>query len=335
MLSADRPNLIRFARKPWPEQKLAIKMRLAVTCRAVERRLGYPDPCEAPWRRHTLDILRATGVGDVLMCTPVMRELKRLRPDCRIRFYTDLPSLVRGLPYIDAVLPAASAPFGVVFPEYQSAIPSETHLSRLLGESLGVRVADIRPDCVVDRDLVVRFREMWRQLPRPHIVVNRRASDWTPNKDWPAPYWEALIGRLSRHAGVVEIGAAAAGVAEKFGAGYIDLRGRTSLEELVAVIAAADLHVGPPSGPVHIAAATGKRSVVVIGGYEGPGNTAYPSDIALYTPVACAPCWRQTPCPYGLKCLHAISPDQVERAVLTLWNEIAGSADGAVAAALS
>jgi ADP-heptose:LPS heptosyltransferase len=330
----DGPSLVRFARKPWPEQKVAMKMRLALTCRSMERLMGYRNPCDAPWRRRTVDVLRATGVGDVLMCTPALRELKRLRPDRVIRFYTDLPSLVRGLPYIDAVLPAAAAPLGVVFPDYKSATPDAAHLSRLLGNSLGVSVADIRPDCAVDAAPAARFREMWRRLPRPHIVVNRRASEWTPNKDWPAPYWRALIDRLSRRAGVVEIGAVAASAAEGFGPDYIDLRGQTSLDEVVAVIAGADLHVGPPSGPVHIAAATGKRSVVIIGGYEGPGNTAYPFDTALFTPVACAPCWLQTPCPYALKCLHAISPEAVETAALTLWHEIARG-NGAVAAALS
>ena len=46
----------------------------------------------------------------MLMCTPALRALKRLRPECRIQFYTDRPSLVRGLPYIDDVMPAGARP---------------------------------------------------------------------------------------------------------------------------------------------------------------------------------------------------------------------------------
>jgi ADP-heptose:LPS heptosyltransferase len=327
MLRLENTNLGQFARKPWREHKVTVKMSLALACRRAERRLGYQNPCTAPWRRRTVDILRPGGLGDVLMCTPAMRELKRLKPECRIRFYTNLPSLVRGLPYIDEVLPAEAAPFGAVFPEYKSALPCDTHLSRALASGLGLDIDDTRPDCVVDPELVRQLRDMWQRLPRPHIVVSRRASDWTRNKDWPEPHWQELIGRLSRRASVIEVGAGAADAAEDFGPGYLDLRG-SSLDELVAAIAAADLHVGPPSGPVHIAAATGKRSVVVIGGYEGPANTAYPQDIALYTPVGCAPCWLRSACPHGLKCLHAITPEQVEAAVLTLWNQVSASSGG-------
>jgi ADP-heptose:LPS heptosyltransferase len=48
---------------------------------------------------------------------------------------------------------------------------------------------------------------------------------------------------------------------------YIDLSNRTSLEELIAVIAAADIFVGPDSGPAHIAAAARTPAVVIYGGY--------------------------------------------------------------------
>jgi ADP-heptose:LPS heptosyltransferase len=52
---------------------------------------------------------------------------------------------------------------------------------------------------------------------------------------------------------------------------YIDLRGRTSLEELVAVIAAGTfLSFGPVSGAVHIAAAAGIPAVAINGGFERP-----------------------------------------------------------------
>jgi len=327
----EKPSLVRFTRRSWPEKKVILKVIAARGGRTLERQLGYERPWEAPWRRRSFAVLRPIGVGDVLMCTPALRALKRLRPECRIQFYTDRPSLVRGLPYIDEVMPPVAAPFGAIVPDYFDAIPCETHLSNVLAKSLGVSIDDPRPDCMVDRNLAAQYREMWQRLPHPHIVVSRRASAWTPNKHWPDAYWQALIGRLSRRAGVVEIGEAAQ-VAEDFGPHYVDLRGRTSLDDLVAIIAEADLHVGPPSGPVHIAAATGKRSVVIVGGYESPNNAAYPWDIALYTQVACSPCWLRTPCPHGLQCLRAITPEEVEAAALSLWSKIAG---GNLAAAQS
>jgi hypothetical protein len=42
----------------------------------------------------------------------------------------------------------------------------------------------------------------------------------------------------------------------------------------------------------------------------------YPWAHRFFTPVECAPCWLTTPCPFGLKCLHAIRPEQVFGAVV-------------------
>jgi ADP-heptose:LPS heptosyltransferase len=96
---------------------------------------------------------------------------------------------------------------------------------------------------------------------------------------------------------------------------HLDLRGRTTLPELIAAIAAADLLIAPETGSMHIAAAVGTPAVVIYGGYIDPVATGYPGHINLYSPVECAPCWLRTPCPYAKKCLHQITPDQVEAAV--------------------
>jgi ADP-heptose:LPS heptosyltransferase len=275
-----------------------------------------------------MEVLRIGAIGDVLMCTPTLRELKRRHPDRQLRFYTNFPSLVRGLPYIDEVKPAGAAPLGTVPLEYEPAVPSSKHLAEVIASQVGVALSDVRPDCVVDRALVARFRAAWRKLPRPHIIVSRSCSEWTPNKDWPERNWTRLIGRLARIASVMETGTSGADGTE-FGSGYIDLRGRTSLDELVAAIAAADFYIGPVSAPLHIAAAVGTPAVVIVSGYEHPSNTRYDGNVVLYTPVACSPCWLRTRCPNGLQCLNAILPEQVEAAALCLWAEAGGAAKAA------
>lgn len=300
--------------------RMALLRRAAPRSGIAARYLRHPNPFAMPWRRGVVDVIRSAGIGDVLMCTPVLRELKRRRPACCIRFYTDFPTLVRGLPYIDEVLPVSKAPKDAVTFEYEYALPPQVHLTKILGDSIGLRVDDVRPDCTVDLTLVERFRDMWRGFRRPHILLSRHASSWTPNKEWPEVHWTALIRRLSGKATVIEVGALDGTTIGTFGADYIDLRGRTSLDELVAAIAAADISVGPMSGPVHIAAAFEKRAVVILGGYEHPSNTTYPGNISLYSPVECAPCWLREPCPHGRKCLDVISPQQVEDALFSLWN---------------
>lgn len=185
-----------------------------------------------------------------------------------------------------------------------------------------MNVKDPTPDCIVDRQLVARYVDAWKDLPGPRVVVVRRASRFTPNKDWPDASWTELAARLCQSGTVIDIGGREGGGAPAPSGSYLDLRDATLLKELVAVIAAADIYVGPVSGPMHIAAAVGTPSVAIIGGYEHPANSHYEGNLEFYTPVPCAPCWLREPCPYDLKCLRAISVIQVYDAVTRMWETI-------------
>jgi ADP-heptose:LPS heptosyltransferase len=299
--------------------KLRIGRFLRSRSGVVARIVRYPNPMSAPWRQASLDIVRDAGLGDVILCTPALRELKRLNPTCHIRFYTKYETLVRGLTYINEVLPDYARPPSAIYIGYEDAIPPRNHLAKVMGDNLGVRVRDVRPDCVVQPRLVEQFRERWRILPRPRVIIQRRAGPWTPNKNWPDHYWGTLIKKLVRYGGVIEIGNQGQSGETVRHENYIDLRGQTSVDEFVACVAASDVHVGPDSGTVHVAAATHTPSVVIYGGYIHPSNTAYDGNVELYTPLPCSPCWLREPCPYDRKCLRVISPDTVEAAIRKVW----------------
>ena len=303
---------------PWAHP---LANRLAARWGPGSRMVRWPVPALAPFRRDELHLSRSYGLGDVLMCMPTVRELKRRNPGCRVTFYTDFPDLIEGLPFIDHARPMADQPEGYFWLNYEFSLPPHRHLARIIGDQLGLDVRDVRPSCVVRQDLVERFRNEWSGLPRPHVIVTQRASNFTPNKDWPDAYWEALVARLAARSTVIDVGGPTPEPPVRPAGSYLDLRGRTSLDELVAAIAAADLHIAPITGTVHIAAAMAVPTVVIYGGYEHPACTDYPGNINLYSPVECAPCWLREPCPYGKKCLHMITPDQVLAAVDQLWKD--------------
>jgi ADP-heptose:LPS heptosyltransferase len=289
----------------------------------LARLARYPNPRALPWRRRSLDLVAHGGIGDVIMCTAVLRELRRRNPQCHVRFYSKFGALVRGLPYIDEALPYESRPAGAVYLDYSDEadfIAPRAPLISLLGDMLGLRITDTRVECVVDSALVEQYRTAWRDLPRPHIVAVRQSSSQrTSNKNWLNESWHALMPRLTRRATVIELGEQQASNGTPPEGTYVDLRGQTSLGEMVAAIAAADVYVGPMSGPAHIAAAVGTQGVVIYGGYEPPAYSADPSRIGLEVPVPCAPCWLSTPCPYDHRCLRAITPDMVETAIWSTW----------------
>lgn len=235
-----------------------------------------------------------------------------------IRFYTHLPALVRGLPYIDEVHSMDMAPPSTIKLRYDNITPTNIHLAKIFGDCLGVKVQNIMPDCILRDDLVNTFRIQWGK--GPNIIVLLRASQHTPNKDWPMEYWDELLKRISKKFHIVLIGDDNYYNNEKIESSgtYTDMRGRTDLEELSAVVAAGDLYVGPVSGPSHIAAAVGCPSVVICGGYESHENACYPNSTILYDTPQCSPCWLRTPCPYSKKCLTSITIDTVEMAIMQI-----------------
>jgi ADP-heptose:LPS heptosyltransferase len=259
------------------------------------------------------------------MCTPAIRRFKELFPTCRVHFYTRYSELLCGIPYIDEVSSVTSHHAGAVWLKYEcpdGSKPSQKHLATLIGQSIGIDVGDVTPDCRVDVLAVERYKRRWLGRKRPYIVINRRASRWTPNKDWPDMRWDRLVEFLAPESTLIDVGLDQSLKDDLTVENFIDLRGRLALEDLVACIAAADILVSPESGPVHIAAAVGTPAIVILGGYTHPNHTRYSKNIILHTPIGCSPCWLRTPCPIGKECLLAITPEAVLESVMTIWKSI-------------
>jgi ADP-heptose:LPS heptosyltransferase len=317
LVQSRLPALLRGVGALWESRVVQRALRESARCQLLSFCLWWSVRGFLPGEAKIVFIDRMGALGDVLMCTPALRELKRINPGCKVVFLTKYPELVQGLPCVDEVLSEIPCDAAPVMPmQYEHANPPGRHIACILGDLLGVRVTKVRPDCAIDWTLAESYRKEWRSLtPRPTVCVNRTAGPWTPNKDWPVAYWDELIEAMTKRYTVVELGAQSHPGRQSRDS-YIDLRGRTTLRQLIAVIAACDLHVGPISGPVHIAAAANRPSVVIYGGYEHPKCSRYPGNINLYTPLSCSPCWRRTPCPYEKKCLVEISPR-------TVWNAVA------------
>ncbi|MFH1136739.1 MAG: glycosyltransferase family 9 protein [Pseudomonadota bacterium] len=155
-------------------------------------------------------------------------------------------------------------------------------------------------------------------LSRPLVAVNPGAK-W-PSKLWPEAHWRELIRRL---AGDLGLGVVLTGSPDERAANgrlalgpdpAADLTGRTSLPVLAEVFRRVDLVVGPDTGPMHLAAATG-TPVIALFGPTAPWRTGPfgPGSLALRTGIECSPCFRKS-CPRP-RCLTDLTPDTVARAV--------------------
>ena len=284
----------------------------------MERALR-PPPVNPVWfdgSRWRIDIVRSDGLGDALMAVAVLRAFKMRNPGMQVNFYTKYATLFRGLPFLDHCGDMQGIPASFTQILYEPWLPSRSHVAHLIGAQLGISDFDVVPECVVDPGSIDRWRLNLSSLPRPWHIVQRRANQGhTKNKDWPEQNWHELISVLCAAGSVIEIGHAGEGGGPVESPNYLDLRGRTGLQDLVGTVAAGDIYIGPPSGPLHVAAAFHKPIVSILGGFEHPANTAYPNTIALFTKLPCSPCSLVPACPLGLPCQKAISVDSVFEAV--------------------
>lgn len=157
------------------------------------------------------------------------------------------------------------------------------------------------------------------EISDPFIAVVM-GSSWE-SKDWfPEQYCRLVKDILSSgKRQVVLLGdrskvTLAATLSEKIGSsGLINLVGKTSLLELVAVLKAAAVGVGPDSGPAHLAAAVGTPYVSIFGPTCPRRAAPYGSEhLVVRAAVDCAPCYKKQ-CPgLGRLCMRLVSVKAVK-----------------------
>jgi heptosyltransferase-2 len=158
----------------------------------------------------------------------------------------------------------------------------------------------------------------------PLVLLNPGAQ-YGPSKRWPAERFRAVARRITGERDVfLAISGSAADIplAEEIAEGLnpkpVILAGKTSLEELLAVIGLTRLFVTNDSGPMHIANALGTPLVALFGptDHRATGPFQQPSALVRHE-AACWPCLNRV-CPFDHRCMLDISPDEVLKTCLDL-----------------
>ncbi|MFH0953798.1 MAG: lipopolysaccharide heptosyltransferase II [Verrucomicrobiota bacterium] len=165
-------------------------------------------------------------------------------------------------------------------------------------------------------------RERLAAVPAPRVGVIPGAARG-PSKQWPAEHF-AELGRLlagQRGCGLVVLGITreadlCGDIARRIGPAAVNLAGRTSLPEWIALLRACDLIVANDSGGMHLAAAVG-TPVVALYGITDPAKTGPIGRICRVlqnSEVRARDISRDSPA--ARKSLASIHPEQVYRAAL-------------------
>ncbi|MGC9195038.1 MAG: lipopolysaccharide heptosyltransferase II [Syntrophobacteraceae bacterium] len=102
--------------------------------------------------------------------------------------------------------------------------------------------------------------------------------------------------------------------------GALNMIGRTSVRQLMALLASSELVVTNDSGPMHVAAAFGRPVVALFGPTDHTVTSPLCSRLALVRKhTECAPCLKRE-CPGDHRCMAQISVEDVLAGVQTLFD---------------
>ena len=131
------------------------------------------------------------------------------------------------------------------------------------------------------------------------------------NKQWYEDRFQRVVDDLAGEIGFIQIGSVADPPLQR----VTDVRGTTRIREAAAILYHARLFVGTVGFQMHLARAVECPSVIVFGGREAPWQSGYVCNFNVYSEVPCAPCWRSNTCDFDRRCMRNISADDVVSAI--------------------
>ena len=176
------------------------------------------------------------------------------------------------------------------------------------------RLAETAPDPAPDKPLI--------------LLGLNPGAEYGPAKRWPADELCRRRAGISRRLGncvwLAFWGPAGDrqlcdAVAQRAGDRVLNLAGKTSLRQLMALLKLCRVLLTNDTGPMHVAAALGTPVVVPFGSTSpeltGPGLPGDPRHQLLKSAAPCSPCFRRA-CPIDFRCMTGISVERVARSSL-------------------
>lgn len=162
--------------------------------------------------------------------------------------------------------------------------------------------------------------------PEQRVVGLNPSATFGPAKQWFPERYAALGDRLNKtlDAAIVIFGGPSdrdlgQSILGMMTAPAIDLSGRTSLGEAMALIDRCEAFVTNDSGLMHVAAALKTPLVAIFGSTNSTTTSPYsPTSRLVRVPIECSPC-MQPVCPLGhMNCMREVTVDMVGDAVEAL-----------------
>lgn len=267
---------------------------------------------------------RTAGIGDILMLTPALRQLKKSFPHIKLTFAFDQHStknnvyydLIKNAPFIDCLADArfidprkydAYVDVSAVCIKFEMpGLPAVNRID-LFARAIGFFKLDNHlPFFKLEPSERI-------QLPTDTFNIVLHTASFDHKRTWTVNNLIQLIKsaeKLNVHFFVLDFNHKIEKW-EQFN--NVTNISHTNLREMAAYIQASDLFIGPDSGPMHLAGALHKESLVLFGAIPSEARiNYYANHKAITANVPCLGCWYKD-CKYDLRCMKQITAQQVLR----------------------
>lgn len=283
-----------------------------------------------------ITVIRPGRFGDLILLTPCLREIKRRWAKCplRVACLPQYRDAIIGLAYIDdyPAYPLAIRDSTDCMVSLETSVAmmereKDTHMTDLFAERLGLgEITDKKPDFFLSNDERNWAHDAYpKDKKQKRVAIQVKSS--TPSRDYPPAQMAKAISRLEgRGWDVLLLGLPH----EIRGANRPQVincaNDQLSFRQSAAVLATADVFLGPDSALIHVAGALGVPAVGLFSVVPWKLRTAYcPTTFVIQANKGCdiTPCFHAPrsssgfplngPCQKDRKCsaLDTIDPHDV------------------------
>ena len=269
-------------------------------------------------------------MGDVLMCTPLLRRIKQDFPRCHLTFAIDqhrthdntYMKMISNAPFIDKVIDArmvdrsayeAVVDVTTVCIRWENSNRPNTSRIDIFARAAGFVIRDGVPfyQTKSGERLWATAMTAGVKAMRKKVVVLHTAS-MDPKRTWPHDKYVALIDANQKsnvHFFILDWNSDSrpwGNFTNATDVSDVDVR------KMAALIEQADLFVGPDSGPMHLAAAVHTPSLVIFGSIPPKARiNRYPTHTPItHTSLSCLGCWYRQ-CGISFKCMTELPVSSV------------------------
>jgi len=277
-----------------------------------------------------IHIIARGGIGDVILLTPTLREIKKRFPDSKLIVHTmhrKHYEVLLNNPRVDLLLLESKpwifcmkllrnagylpAKYRVVnYGDYAPSIwfPQQS-ATEIIGELMGVQLSEPTPELFLTPDEDDFGRNI---VSRTKVPIAIHTTAFSENKNWPVRKWKDLVSRNAQY-DFFELGRCGTPILNT----PIDKCGGSDLRRDFALLKHCKAFIGVESCFAHAAAAFGVPGVVLFGS-TSTMTWGHASNINISSTKRCSPCIdliAYNKCPYGVACMEMITVEEVEAAL--------------------